>query len=204
MDIWEKSKLLIFVLFVMPGFISMKIYDVFQSRPGQDYSKTIIDVVAYSCINYALLLIPIYYVESSSVMVSHPVYYYLFYLFTFFILPIALPLFLILIRTRRWFTRYMPHPTGRPWDYYFRKGKKCWVLVTLKSGKKYGGRYDSESFASSSPEPEQIYLEQHWALDVDGDLDHKLSDTLGIIILTSEIESIEFIEITSTPVTGTL
>lgn len=202
MDIWEKSKLFIFVLFVMPGFISMKVYDVFHSRPGQDYSKTLIDVIAYSCVNYALLLVPIYYVETSDLMLKHPVWYYLFYLFTFFILPIVLPVLLIYIRTRRWFTRFMPHPTGRPWDFYFKKAKKSWVIVTLKNGKKYGGRYDSESFASSSPEPEQIYLEHHWALDADGDLDHKLSDTLGIIILTNEIESIEFIEITSTPASG--
>ncbi|EBH0527077.1 hypothetical protein FJ770_21390 [Salmonella enterica] len=68
-------------------------------------------------------------------------------------------------------------------------------MVTLKNGKKYGGYYGSQSFASNSPEPEQIYLEKHWALDDDGDFDHELTDTLGIIILTNEIESVEFIKV---------
>lgn len=83
---------------------------------------------------------------------------------------------------------------GRAWDYFFSTRQQCWILVTLKNGKKYGGFYGSNSFASSSPEPEQIYLEKHWALDEDGDLDHELKDSLGIVILTNDIESLEFIE----------
>lgn len=196
MDILEKGKLLLFVLFIMPGFISMKIYSLFHSSADRDTSKLLIDAVSYSCINYAFLIVPIYAVETNNIYSTYPFLYYLFFFFVLIVLPVVLPILLLVIRNCQYIRKYLPHPTGRPWDYFFSKNQCCWVLVTLKSGKKYGGLYGYASFASGSPEPEQIYLEQHWALNEDGDFDHKYQDTLGVVILTSEIESVEFIKVT--------
>ncbi|MBJ9194655.1 DUF6338 family protein [Citrobacter freundii] len=195
MDILEKGKLFLFVLFIMPGFISMRVYRLFHPSADSDTSKVLIDVVSYSCINFSLLLIPIYLIEINNIFISHSVLYYLFYLFVLIIIPVLLPIILLKIRSCEKVKRVLPHPIGRSWDYFFSTRQCCWVLVTLKNGKKYGGYYGSESFASNSPEPEQIYLEKHWALDDDGDFDHELTDTLGIIILTNEIESVEFIKV---------
>lgn len=195
MDILEKGKLFLFVLFIMPGFISMRVYRLFHPSADSDTSKVLIDVVSYSCINFSFLLIPIYLIESNHIFISHPVLYYLFYLFVLIIAPVLLPIILLKIRNCERVKRVLPHPIGRSWDYFFSTRQCCWVLVTLKNGKKYGGYYGSESFASNSPEPEQIYLEKHWALDDEGDFDHELTDTLGIIILTNEIESVEFIQV---------
>lgn len=195
MDILEKGKLFLFVLFIMPGFISMRVYRLFHPSADSDTSKVLIDVVSYSCINFSLLLIPIYLIEINNIFINHPYLYYLFYLFVLIIIPVLLPIILLKIRSCERVKRVLPHPIGRSWDYFFSTRQCCWVLVTLKNGKKYGGYYGSESFSSNSPEPEQIYLEKHWALDDDGDFDHELTDTLGIIILTNEIESVEFIKV---------
>lgn len=195
MDILEKGKLFLFVLFIMPGFISMRVYRLFHPSADSDTSKVLIDVVSYSCINFSILLIPIYLIEINNVFISHPVLYYLFYIFVLIIVPVLLPIILLKIRSYEKVKQVLPHPIGRSWDYFFSTRQCCWVLVTLKNGKKYGGYYGSQSFASNSPEPEQIYLEKHWALDDDGDFDHELTDTLGIIILTNEIESVEFIKV---------
>lgn len=195
MDILEKGKLLLFVLFIMPGFISMRVYRLFHPSADSDTSKILIDVVSYSCINYSFLLIPIYLIEESNIFLTSPILYYLFYFCVLIVIPVLLPIFLIFIRNCEMVKRFLPHPIGRSWDYFFSTRQCCWVLVTLKNGKKYGGYYGSASFASSSPEPEQIYLEKHWALDDNSDFDHELTDTLGIIILTNEIESVEFIKV---------
>lgn len=195
MDILDKGKLLLFVLFIMPGFISMRVYRLFHPSTDSDTSKIIIDVVSYSCINCSLLLVPIYLIENYSVFLTHPILYYIFYFFALIIIPVMLPIILLFIRNINIIKKVLPHPMGRAWDYFFSTRQQCWILVTLKNGKKYGGFYGSNSFASSSPEPEQIYLEKHWALDEDGDFDHELKDTLGIVILTNDIESLEFIEL---------
>lgn len=195
MDILDKGKLFLFVLFIMPGFISMRVYRLFHPAPDNDTSKILIDVVSYSCINYALLLVPIYLVETNNIFNTHPFLYYVFYLFVLIIIPVLLPILLLKVRQNPIIRQKLPHPMARAWDYFFSTNQCCWVLVTLKNGKKYGGLYSYNSFATSRPEPEQLYLEQHWALDENGDLDHELTDTLGILILTNEIESVEFIKL---------
>ncbi|HFL4946123.1 TPA: DUF6338 family protein [Escherichia coli] len=195
MDILEKGKLFLFVLFIMPGFISMRVYRLFHPSIDLDTSKVLIDVVSYSCINFSFLLIPIYLIETNDIFLKHPILYYIFYFLVLIVIPVLLPVVLLKIRNWEKVKNILPHPIGRSWDYFFSTRQRCWVLVTLKNGKKYGGFYGSDSFASNSPEPEQIYLEKHWALDENGDFDHELADTLGIIILTNEIESVEFIEV---------
>ncbi|MBU9837349.1 hypothetical protein J1786_21345 [Rahnella sp. L72c] len=64
-------------------------------------------------------------------------------------------------------------------------------MVTLKNGKKIGGLYGYKSFTSNSPFPNEIYLEEHWLLDDDGDLQRKVNDTAGILILKDEISHLE-------------
>lgn len=198
MDILEKGKLFLFVLFIMPGFISMRVYRLFHPAPDNDTSKILIDVVSYSCINYSLLLTPIYLIEINGVFFTHPFLYYLFYFLVLIIIPVLLPILLLKARQSPRIRQKLPHPMARAWDYFFSTNQCCWVLVTLKNGKKYGGLYSYNSFATSRPEPEQLYLEKHWALDEEGDFDHELTDTLGILILTNEIESVEFIKLKET------
>ncbi|ENG2946825.1 hypothetical protein ABTU80_001056 [Enterobacter cloacae] len=198
MDILEKGKLFLFVLFIMPGFISMRVYRLFHPAPDNDTSKILIDVVSYSCINYSFLLIPIYLVEINGFFFTHPFLYYLFYFLVLIIIPVLLPILLLKARQSPRIRQKLPHPMARAWDYFFSTNQCCWVLVTLKNGKKYGGLYSYNSFATSRPEPEQLYLEKHWALDEEGDFDHELTDTLGILILTNEIESVEFIKLKET------
>ena len=89
----------------------------------------------------------------------------------------------------------MPHPTKRPWDYVFAQRKPYWAIVTLKDGTKIAGRYDSCSFASSAPAGEQIYLEENWVINADGGFERPREDTAGILVLSSEIVSVEFFKL---------
>ncbi|EOA0279423.1 DUF6338 family protein [Escherichia coli] len=192
MDIWEKSKIIIFLLFVIPGFISMKVYSVIHPNTAFDTSKAIVEIVSYSCINYAVWFAPIYFIESEGVYLKHPVPYCALYLVILFISPILLTIFFSWMRTWRWLCNYMPHPTGRAWDYFFGLKVPCWMIITLKNGKKIAGKFGANSFASSAPEPEQIYLEEHWVLNDDGGFERPRVSTLGILILGNDIENLEF------------
>ncbi|HDL0240492.1 TPA: hypothetical protein PWK60_004685 [Escherichia coli] len=65
-------------------------------------------------------------------------------------------------------------------------------MITLKNGKKIAGKFGANSFASSAPEPEQIYLEEHWVLNDDGGFERPRVSILGILILGNDIENLEF------------
>ena len=192
MDIWETDKLIIFLLFVIPGFISLKTYELFIPNEQKDSSKQIIDAVAYSCMNYAILLMPIIYIESNSIKDTSPMLYYIFYLVVFFIAPIIWMIIWTWLRTKDMFQKLAPHPIIKPWDYVFSKRKSYWIKITLINGTVVGGKYSNNSFASNSPAKQQIYLEESWIINDNGGFDRIKNDTEGIMIMENRISYIEF------------
>lgn len=192
MDIWEVDKLLLFIAFVIPGFLSIKFYQLIFPGTVRSASDQLIDAIAYSCINYALLFWAVLYVEGSDLVTVHPWLYYLFYVFVLFVSPFLLVLSWKWLRTHERFKGSAPHPTAKPWDYVFEKSKPYWIVIYLKSGKKVGGKYSGKSFASSYPVEEQIYLEEAWILTDEGILDRPIKGTAGVLVMASEISYLEF------------
>jgi hypothetical protein len=191
MDIWEIDKLELFLAFVIPGFISIKAYQLAFPGTERATSDQLIDAIAFSSINYALLIFPIISIESGNLQESYKFLYYLFYVFVFFIAPIVWVLIWKYLRTRDFFQRNAPHPTAMPWDYVFAQRKPYWVKVIFKDGTIIAGRYADKSFASSAPAPEQIYLEETWILNDKGGFQRAKNNTAGVIILSDEISHIE-------------
>lgn len=191
MDIWQIDKFLLFFAFVIPGFISIKTYELIFPGVSRSSSEKMIDAVAYSSINYALLALPIYGVEQSNLRANCGFLYYAFFLFVLFIAPVIWVLVWKYLRTREFFQKNAPHPTGKPWDFVFSQRNPYWVKVTLKNGTIIGGLYSEKSFTSSSPSEEQIYLEETWVLNENGGFERMKNNTAGVIILASEISHVE-------------
>lgn len=192
MNIWDESKLILFIGFVVPGFIAIKAYELLSPSKPVDSSKQIIDAISYSCLNYALLLWPIFLIETTKVSISHPNLYILFYIMVLFVSPILLVLGWSLLRKLECIQKFIPHPTQKPWDFVFGQRHTYWIIVTLKNGEKIGGMFGPNSFASSAPAEEQLYLEELWILNEEGGFDRPVEQSSGIIILSSEILSVEF------------
>lgn len=197
MDIWDSNKLILFIAFVIPGFVSIKLYSLIYPCAPVESDKRLIDAVAYSSINYALLLWPIYWVESANLRQSNQNLYAAFYVFVLLVAPIFWVVILTWLRSMDWFQRWVPHPTERAWDYVFGKRNTHWIVVTLKDGNRIGGLYGSNSFASSSPVPEQIYLEKSWEINDDGGFERERVNTAGVLIVQTDILKIEFYNYTT-------
>lgn len=193
MDIWETEKLFLFIVFVVPGFISIKFYQLFYPGTSRPVSEQLVDAVSYSCINYAALFWLVQIVESSKLSDVHPSLYYMFYVFVLIVAPGVWVLLWKWVRTRNVFQRSAPHPTQKPWDFVFQQRRSFWAIIYLKSGVQIGGKFHTKSFASSAPAEEQIYLEESWII-TDGVLDRPVNGTEGVIVMTSEISHIEFFE----------
>ncbi len=192
MDIWDQNKLVVFIAFVVPGFISLKIYQLLCPGPVKDSSQQIVDAVSYSCINYALLLWPIIQIESyPEFKRSYPAWYAAFYVLVVLVAPFCWALVFRKLRETKFVQKSLPHPTARPWDFVFHQKLPYWIVVTLKDKTKIGGLYSWKSFTSNAPEPESIYLEQCWHLDDAGDFIAAKVDTAGILVLASEIATVE-------------
>lgn len=192
MNVWEVDKLILFIAFVIPGFISIKVYELINPGEAIDSSKKLVDAITYSCLNYSVLFVPIYYIERVEFYLSHPNLYVFFYFSVLIISPMALSYGLIKIRKLDFFQNNAPHPVKKPWDFVFQKRDWYWVIIELNDGSKVAGKYAGDSFASSYPASEQIFLEERWHLDEDDSLDRPRGGTAGILIGSDHIKTIEF------------
>lgn len=188
---FDQNEFILFIAFVIPGMIAIKTYSLVTPSGYTETSKQIIDAITYSCFNYAVLLWPIYKIETGDIKTIHPDKYVLFYMCVLFVVPAMLAILWRYIRECDFIQKFVPHPTTKPWDHVFSKRQTYWMIVTLKNGNKIAGKYGSASFVSSYPAEEQIYLEEEWVLNEDEGFDRMVEQTAGIIIMPSEIALVE-------------
>lgn len=195
MNIWNINSILIFVAFVIPGFISIKIYEMLIPGPYSGSNEKIVDAISYSSINYAVFAIPIYFVESSGLANNHKLLYIFFYIFVLFVAPVGWVSIYKYLRENKFIASKLVHPIQKPWDYVFGKRMPYWVLATLNNGVRLGGYYGYDSFASSSPAPPELYLEQAWEINKDGGFERVHDDTNGLLINGGEIQFLELFKV---------
>lgn len=193
MDITTTDKLLLVVLFVIPGFVAMKTYAILSSGPRLDASKAVIDAIAFSCCNYAVFAFPIYWMRYEGIATRQPVVYAAAWVGILLVGPLLLAAGVFALRRAKWMGRWLPHPVDRAWDYVFGKREPFYLIITLTSGKRIGATYGPNSFASSYPAEPEIYVEEAWDVDDAEGFVRRHVKTRGLLISGSAIESIEFI-----------
>jgi len=195
MDIWEQDKLILAILFLIPGFIIMKSYNVLATGEKIESSSAIVDALAYSCLNYALFSWVIYLLIVNEIRTHHPYWFAFSCASILFVGPLFIAYGLFKLRSTKLATKHLPHPTPKPWDYIFGAGESFYLVITLVNGQRIGGMYWQNSFTSSYPAEEQIYMEEVWDVDENNGFVKKHVQTRGILISASEISTIEFIGI---------
>lgn len=190
MNIWEINKLVLFLAFFIPGFVSLKAYGLLFPYSRRDAANQLLDAIAYSSINYAILIAPIYFFNKNQKLFLEWVAY-AFYFFVFLIAPVLWVILLKAIRNAAFVQTHFPHPIDMPWDYVFQKRVPYWIIATLKDGSKVAGKYAENSFVSNFPSKEQIYLEETWVLNKSGGFERARNNSSGTIIVTSEITHLE-------------
>jgi hypothetical protein len=212
MDIWEINKLQLFLLFAVPGFVSLKVWDLLFAGETRDFQKSFVDVVVYSALNFFFFLVlsvllricswdslpgldlPNYKTYESFANL-HRNRFYAFLALYALVVPIVWPSLAAIVRTNKLVTKYLPSPIKKPWDYFFstKRNIPCWVIVHIASGERIAGTYWKKSFASSYPAPEQLYLEEVWILDEHNSFTQPVKNSLGTLISGEHITHIEFL-----------
>lgn len=185
-----------FILFIIPGFISIKIWCLIVASDSKKIADNIFEVISYSCFNYASLSWLIIIIMKNFEWFTHHMFLLiLFILLILLIFPVLWPILLYRIRTTNFFKEHSMHPIPKPWDYFFSKKEGCFILVHLKNDAKIGGFYSSNSYASAFPNNEDLFIEQVWAINENGEFLNKIEGTKGILISNSCFEYLEFFEI---------
>ncbi|MBW1615282.1 MAG: hypothetical protein JRJ49_01865 [Deltaproteobacteria bacterium] len=195
MNIFEITKdinnLYLFIIFAIPGFISIKTYNTLSPSDKKNAPQVIIDAITYSCLNYALMSWAIYLDLYFNLSVNYPLLHILTLLTVVFISPIILSFAYYKLRESKTILKIAPHPTLKSWDYIFGKKEVYWIILELQDGKRIGGIYDKNSFASSFPAEEQIYIEELW--EIEGKKFIKpIERSKGVMVNGNNIKFIEY------------
>ena len=83
------------------------------------------------------------------------------------------------------------HALPTAWDWKFGGvSEEQWVLVSLKNGVTFGGLFGRESFAASSADERDLYIQ--WIYDINDDGTWSSPGRKGVLIAADEISTIEF------------
>jgi hypothetical protein len=185
-DLLEINKIQLIIVFILPGFISLKIWKLLIPSHEFKISEYILEIICYSTINFTVLFWLIPLAEK-----NHGFLCYGIYILVMFICPIIWPIIWKMLVTSKLLKGNILHPTPKAWDYYLGLGKSCFMLIHLKNGNLIGGLYYKDSFASSYPNDLDLYIKEVWKINTEGQFIEKINNTDGLLIAYDVIEYIE-------------
>ena len=192
MEIFNIENLVLFTIFFVPGFIYLKSYRLFIAETRTDFSKDLYEAIGFSFLNAIIFSYPLYLIHSINLIGKYPFLYFFALALIIIVFPIIFVFTFKKVSEKKWFRKFMINPTKSAWDSFFSKRESYFVIVTLKNGRKIGGKYGMNSFSSTYPNPEELYLEELWKLNENDGFEAKESQTEGILITEQEISTIEF------------
>ncbi len=187
------SSIFIFLVYIIPGFISLKVHASIFPIEKRDFSKSILEIFIYSSLNYAFFVWLLIILFKYNLYNNNIILFIASVIIIVVIGPVVWPIAYSALLSTALIQKLKPiNPIPLPWDFVFMQRKPHWIIVHTKDGRQIGGRYDSKSFTSSFPHKEQIYLEELWRLDKKGAFVKQVDRTEGILIMGDEISFIEF------------
>lgn len=192
MNIWDIDKAALFIVLVLPGFISLKVYDLIVAGENRDFSKSIVESIAYSVLNFAVLSWLIIKISAPDYWIESPFFYWISIVHIFIVFPSVWPFIFVSLSKLKIFKKHLLNPINQPWDKFFSRRESYWVTVHLKNDTVIRGKYALNSSASAYPKERQIYLEEVWKAGKNGGFGKKVDRTMGVILFESEISYIEF------------
>ena len=185
-DIFETVGVMDFVILIMPGFISIKVWNLIIPSKSRALKDSFLDALAYSLLNFAMLFWLMLIIRRTDWTWLRVMLYGVL----MGVGPVLWPILLKVVATRK-FQRIIINPIPRAWDYFFGLRENCFMLIHLKDGSLVGGLSYGKSFASSYPASEDIYIEQVWEISEQGKFLEKIPQSIGMLVTRDSIEYIE-------------
>lgn len=87
--------------------------------------------------------------------------------------------------------RYRSTPTA--WDRMFENRGSCFIRIRLRDGAWAGGWYGSRSYASSYPQPPELFLQTAWVMDPDGRFVQPVERSGGLHVRGTDLDVLELL-----------
>lgn len=197
----EAVILLLYV--VVPGYVVVKVYDLLAPGERRSVGEAIIDILAWSFMLMLLWFWPFAAMYEYSDLLSTWFRYLILFVLTIlavFVTPLLAAYLLYRVR-HRGFLRGGAKGSSTPasptsWDWFFSENaSNYYVRFHLKTGEKLGGYYGENSFATSFPNKQEVYIEEEWHLDEDGQFSEPIEGTKGAFVNREDCSLVRFLEV---------
>jgi len=195
----------LFLLLILPGFVTLRVYESFVPGERRKAGEALIDIIAYSVANVvlqAIVVVPLLFwmVRLPPAWLAAAVV--ALALFSLGIVPAAIGYgwyrFQVYAADRGW----VSSPIRKPWDYIFARIKReiappefIILVLTMSDGTKVCGAYVEPGFSSSYPADEQVLLGQIWQLSEDGQPTDVVEGSYGMLVDKKDVAVIEFFRV---------
>lgn len=188
------SNVLWFIVLFLPGFLSAEVYMMMVASERPDFSKDFFKAVAFSILNFAVFAPLVYGMNRMGWFAELWVVWATTYV-VLIVAPIAWAFLMKWLRDQSWTPFLASHNKG--WDYFFSREQAVWVVAQLNDGERVGGFFGGQSYASSFPCEEQLYIQQVWLLGEDDEFLKAVDESAGVLLNARDIKTLEFYKYTS-------
>lgn len=215
------TQILVTLVLVVPGFVFQGVRIRLRGRtPGDtEITTRILSAIVVSTI-FALIYILVLgstIVEPETLQddaLGHPRVYALLGLAAAFVVPaVAAYVFAGIAGTDWWetqrqrllsdrWTRIDPRPSA--WDAVFGDIGECFVRVRTREKTWYAGWFGGDSYASSWPDPQTLFVEVAYKIDADGEIGDPVEGSSGAFIDCTGADYIEFLTSPDQEASGTI
>lgn len=181
---------------LIPGALIVYVRSLFLTGRRQLHREATLTYVIISIL-YLALALPAFTLLYNSTEVAW--LHYVLWVLLILVIPLATGILIGAAHQHEWlgFIRDLlrlkiVHPMPTAWDRMFGMQKPQWLVVRLKDGSSVLGYYGGNSFASSDPSERDVYIERVYLAGTEGRWQPTKN---GILLQSSQIASIEFMEI---------
>lgn len=182
---------ILFLAFIVPGFLSMRVYGLLLPGDEPSLKENVLEAFAFGILNFVVMYWAISLLLDQEFTSRSRLTNYLIVVLTFLIAPITWPVTLKLILRRLAEWNIVLYGYRNAWDDFFLRREPCWIIVHLKDGRRLGGWYGENSYAGLYPNSGHLSLEQLWRLDEQNRFVEPVPQSRGIILRPDDYHFVE-------------
>ncbi len=184
----HQNYLIAFVLFVVPGCISLRTWGLIVPRPERTLKDELLDAFAFGLLN-GVIALPLL----GSIAPDRTWLAYAAAIPALILLPAFWPFLIHRILKFLQAVDLIPLQSHNAWDGLFLRRDPYFMIVHFDDGRRIGAYYGSKSIASLHPNSGYIYLEKLYYLDDQGQFIKEVPDSRGIVLRPGDYKFIEFL-----------
>jgi hypothetical protein len=190
-DALKNFDFLLVLFFIVPGFISMRVYALLRPTESGPLKENIYEAITFSVINYVLMEWTVPLAREYGGVANGIVPRLLLLAAAFVVVPALLPILLNL--GLRWLEGRgrILRRAKTAWDEFFLRRQSCWIIVHLKDGRRMGGFFGDRSFASLYPNSGHLYVQELWKLGPNGEFESRVERSQGIVLRPDDYQMVE-------------